>query len=81
MKNYFKNIFKKKYPQRVDEDIKNMRVLYAGPAFRNKRKRMECVYAGPEMMGRIRRRDTEMEDVYAGPSMDDPEEITEEEDI
>lgn len=77
MKNFFKNLFKKTYPERVDEDMTKTRIVYAGPPKGlNRRKRMQCVYAGPGMMGQLRnRRDTEMEDVYAGPPM--PEDIDE----
>ncbi|MBR4344680.1 MAG: hypothetical protein IKP88_18590 [Lachnospiraceae bacterium] len=77
MKNFFKNLFNKTYPERVNEDISKTRIVYAGPPNRlNRRKRMQCVYAGPEMMEKMRqRRDSEMEDVYAGPPM--PDEIDE----
>ena len=99
MKNFFKNLFNKnksKYPERVNEDPAKMKIVYAGPPKGwQRRERMQCVYAGPGMMGQLnRRRDSEMEDVYAGPPMpddiDEPEimepedtepEITEEPDI
>ena len=86
MKNFFKNLFKKTYPERVNEDPAKTKIVYAGPPKGLRRKeRMVCVYAGPGMMGQMkRRRDSEMEDVYAGPPMpediDEPE-ITETEDI
>ena len=69
MKNFFKKLFgKKKYPERTEETIESIRIVYAGPDFRmKKRKANSCVYAGPEMMGKGRNRDRSMEGVYAGP--------------
>ena len=77
MKNFFKNLFKKTYPERVNEDPAKTKIVYAGPSKgRGRKSRMMCVYAGPGMMGRMRQRgDSEMEDVYAGPPM--PEDIDE----
>ena len=73
MKNFFKNLFKKTYPERVNEDPAKTKIVYAGPPKgRGRKSRMMCVYAGPGMMGRMRQRgDSEMEDVYAGPPMPD----------
>ena len=86
MKNFFKGIFKNKYPGRVNGDDNTTSGVYAGPDYFEKKKKpmgkvyagpgfmdrnnTKCVYAGPEMMEK-RRRASEMEDVYAGPPMDD----------
>ena len=75
MKNFFKNLFGKKYPQRNDDQESGMRRVYAGPSSR--KKRMQCVYAGPGMMPRDREKDKDvdnMREVYAGPPMSDKEE-------
>lgn len=88
MKNFFKGIFKNKYPGRVNGDDNATSGVYAGPDYFEKKKKpmgkvyagpgfmdrnnTKCVYAGPEMMEK-RRRASEMEDVYAGPPMDEPE--------
>ena len=81
MKNFFKNLFKKTYPERVNEDQAKTKIVYAGPPKGlSRKKRMMCVYAGPGMMGRMRQRaDSEMEDVYAGPPT--PDEIDEPDDV
>ena len=61
MKNFFKNLFGKKYPQRTDDSPAHMKVVYAGP--KQMKKNMQGVYAGPEMMNN----NTEIREVYAGP--------------
>ena len=77
MKNFFKDLFSKKYPERARKDDKAMKRVYAGPA------QMKCVYAGPDMMGKLNPRTGKVymgpptedepvcEDVYAGPPADD----------
>ncbi|MBQ3967647.1 MAG: hypothetical protein II688_03050 [Lachnospiraceae bacterium] len=93
MKNFFKGIFKNKYPGRVNGDDNTTSGVYAGPDYFEKKKKpmgkvyagpgfmdrnnTKCVYAGPEMMEK-RKRASEMEDVYAGPPMDEPEDEPEE---
>ena len=79
MKNFFKNLFKKKYPERVEEKRVRTGRVYAGPEQMRARKSMKCVYAGPPDTVR-RVMDSEMEDVYAGPP-DSYEPIEEENDI
>ena len=54
MFNFFKNLFKSKYPQRNSG------------GFLRRRKAMQCVYAGPDQMNRFKRVGR-MEKVYAGP--------------
>ena len=78
MKNFFKNLFGKKYPQRNDDPESGMRRVYAGPSSR--KKRMQCVYAGPGMMpkDRVKEKDTDnMREVYAGPSRSDKDDSME----
>lgn len=67
MKNFFKKLFGKKYPDRANGPSTRHGRVYAGPGyFRN---RAEGVYAGPRM-----RDDESMLCVYAGPPEDlDPE--------
>ena len=65
MKNFFKNLFKKKYPERTKEKGLFMKRVYAGPEQMRKRNSTKCVYAGPEMMDRNRVDSIKI--VYAGP--------------
>ncbi|MBR6898500.1 MAG: zinc ribbon domain-containing protein [Lachnospiraceae bacterium] len=80
MLNFFKKLFGRKYPEGAgDDDIelegkdypkeykKKKKItgrVYAGPPI--SRKNMECVYAGPDMMDRVRR-NSATEGAYAGP--------------
>ena len=69
MKNFFKNIFGKKYPARTDsEDTDNNGVpLDESKAPESRRKKpMGRVYAGPDMINKNR---DAMKCVYAGPEM------------
>ena len=78
MKNFFKNLFGKKYPQRNNDQEPGMRRVYAGPLSR--KKRMQCVYAGPGMMpkDRVKEKDKDnMREVYAGPPRSDKDETME----
>lgn len=78
MKNFFKNLFGKKYPQRTDDTESGMRRVYAGPLSR--KKRMQCVYAGPGMMpkDRVKEKNTDnMRAVYAGPPRSDKDKAME----
>lgn len=67
MKNFFKKLFGKKYPDRANGPSTRHGRVYAGPGFF--RNRAEGVYAGPRM-----RDDESMLCVYAGPPEDlDPD--------
>ena len=66
MKNFFKNIFKKKYPERVEEKRGRTGHVYAGPEQMRNRKSMQCVYAGPPDSSRTVGK-SEIREVYAGP--------------
>ena len=74
MKNFFKNLFGKKYPQRNDDPESGMRRVYAGPS--SGKKSMKCVYAGPPKA----ENDKTMECVYMGPPIDEKDIIIEEQD-
>ena len=65
MKNFFKNLFKKKYPERTKEKGLRMQRVYAGPEQMKRRNGAECVYAGPEMLDK--RPVDSIKIVYAGP--------------
>ena len=67
MKNFFKNLFKKKYPERTKEKGLHMKRVYAGPEQMGRRNSTEGVYAGPEQM----RKRNSTKCVYAGPEMMD----------
>ena len=77
MKNFFKNLFGKKYPDRVG---RNNRIsgVYAGPDEMNNMKKtgrmIERVYAGPPRPSSRREEETPIEDVYMGPEPFEPDE-------